>query len=74
MRQRGCTAGDTDQEAFGFGEFLSRFKGLFVADREDFIIDLRIEGFRNEVGTDAWILCGPAWLRRGAANPSVRWR
>ena len=54
-------AGDTDEEAFSFGEFLSRFKGLFVADREDFVVNFGIEGFRNEVGTDAWILCGPAW-------------
>lgn len=46
-------AGDTDEEAFSFGEFLSRFKGLFVADREDFVVNFGIEGFRNEVGTDA---------------------
>lgn len=59
--------------AFGFGEFLSRFKGLFVADREDFIIDLRIEGFRNEVGTDAldFMRAGMASERSGESFGSM---
>ena len=47
------TAGDTDEEAFGFGEFLSRFISLFCRDREDFVVDFGIQGFRNEVCADA---------------------
>ena len=48
-----CTAGDTDEEAFGFGEFLSRFISLFCRDCEDFVVDLGIQCFRNEVCADA---------------------
>ena len=48
-----CTAGDTDEEAFGFGEFLSRFISLFCRNREDFVVDLGIQCFRNEVCADA---------------------
>lgn len=49
----GSPAGDTDEEAFGFGEFLSRFISLFCRDREDFVVNLGVQGFRYEVGADA---------------------
>ena len=48
----GCAGGNADQHALAAANQLASGKGIIVFNREDFVIDVRIQYIRNKAGAD----------------------